>query len=267
MGETTTIPRSATATTAARAGDSTAIVTSVTDGDTLRILVGGVEERLRLIGINAPEAGECFSDRSADALAALVEGEGLRLERDESDRDRFGRLLRYVHVDDVFVNERLVEEGFAIARRYPPDTARADRLDDAQERAESERRGLWAPDACGATAEGRITIGEIRFDADGPDNENLADEWVELRNEGSSPVDLGGWQIKDESATHRYDVPGGFTLGAGTTVRLHTGCGADTRTDLYWCNEGSAIWNNDGDTVFVLDPAGNVVASESYSGS
>ena len=72
--------------------------------------------------------------------------------------------------------------------------------------------------------------------------------------------------IKDESASHRYSFPSGFTLGPGATVRLHTGCGSDTDTALYWCNQGSAVWNNSGDTVFVLDPSGNVVISESYSG-
>ena len=70
--------------------------------------------------------------------------------------------------------------------------------------------------------------------------------------------------MKDESASHRYNFSSGFSLDAGATVRLHTGCGTDTTSYLYWCNTGSAIWNNSGDTVFILDPNGNIVDSKSY---
>ena len=239
---------------------------SVTDGDTIRVRVGGIDERLRLIGINAPESGECYSDEATAALVDLVEGRDVRLERDVSDRDQFGRLLRYVVANGVFVNERLVAEGTALARRYPPDTARADTLEAAQQQAEADGRGLWADDACGAAATGNIAIGEIRFDADGNDNFNLNDEWIELANRGTAPVDLSGWGVKDESASHRYEFPAGFTLDPRAVLRLHTGCGSDDGASLYWCNEGSAVWNNSGDTVFVLDPSGNIVVSQRYSG-
>ena len=52
-------------------------------------------------------------------------------------------------------------------------------------------------------------------------------------------------------------------LAPGASVAVHTGCGRPTATDLYWCNEGSAVWNNSGDTAFLLDPAGNIAASRS----
>lgn len=257
----TTLP---TTTTAAPAAGVT--VLSITDGDTMRVLVDGVNEPLRLIGINAPEGGECMAPEAATRLAELVGDGPVVLESDVSDRDQFGRLLRYVYAGDVFVNEALVREGLAIARRYQPDTARAPELEAAQAEAEAAQVGMWAPDACGAAATGTIEIGHIRYDADGNDNFNLNDEWVEFLNPGSSPLDLTGWSVKDESASHRYPFPSGFTLGAGATVRLHTGCGDDTGSSLYWCSQGSAVWNNGGDTVFVLDPNGNIVVSESYQG-
>jgi hypothetical protein len=47
---------------------------------------------------------------------------------------------------------------------------------------------------------------------------------------------------------------------------LFTGCGSDTATERYWCNEDSAVWNNKGDTVFLKDPAGNTVVAETYRG-
>ncbi|NIM05287.1 MAG: hypothetical protein GTN65_06650, partial [Armatimonadetes bacterium] len=52
----------------------------------------------------------------------LVEGKEVRLERDVSETDRYGRLLRYVYVDDVLVNAELVKKGLAEVRSYPPDT-------------------------------------------------------------------------------------------------------------------------------------------------
>ncbi len=85
------------------------------------------------------------------------------------------------------------------------------------------------------------------------------------------PVDLSPIRAasKDESASHRYDFPIGFTLLGGETVAIRTGCEIDsegpseTGTDLFWC-WSSAIWNNDGDTAFLLDDSGNIVDSRSY---
>lgn len=106
-----------------------------------------------------------------------------------------------------------------------------------------------------------MEIVDLRLDADGDDVQNLNDEWVVVANKGESRIDLTGWRLKDESSSHRYDFPDGFTLGGHDQVRIRSGCGADGDGDLYWCASGSAIWNNDGDTAFLLDPAGNIVDS------
>jgi micrococcal nuclease len=242
-----------------------ASVTAVIDGDTVTVDLAGSTESLRLIGINSPENGECYSEQASARLVELVAGQEVRLVGDRSNRDQYGRLLRYVYLGDLFVNETLVREGYAIARRYEPDTAMASLLETAQAAAQDEEAGLWAPEACGATAGTTIRIGQIHYDAAGDDNTNLNDEWVEFVNGGSESVELTGWVVKDESASHRYPLPAGFVLGPGTTVRLHTGCGEDTASLLYWCNQGSAVWNNSGgDTVFLLDPNGNIAVSERY---
>jgi micrococcal nuclease len=104
---------------------------------------------------------------------------------------------------------------------------------------------------------------ELRYDAAGNDNENLNDEWVRFTNTGGSALDLEGWQVADTSATHRYRFSN-IVLPPGAAVTLYTGCGADTPDARYWCNTGSAVWNNDGDTVFLRDPAGNNVAVHEY---
>ncbi|WP_192498441.1 lamin tail domain-containing protein [Halorussus halophilus] len=83
------------------------------------------------------------------------------------------------------------------------------------------------------------------------DEETLNDEWVDITNEGSSVLDMSGFSLEDE-AGYDYVFPDSFTLGAGDTVRVHTGEGTDTATDLYW-GYGIGVWNDDGDTAYVYD--------------
>ena len=125
-------------------------VARIADGDTLRLTDG---RRIRLVQIDAPEPGsECFGNDAVDELAALAPpGSALELERDPAldDRDRFGRLLRYVHAADVNVNVALVERGAAAPYFFRGDRGRyADDLLDGAEEARAENRGLWG--ACPA---------------------------------------------------------------------------------------------------------------------
>jgi micrococcal nuclease len=244
-------------------------VASITDGDTIDVtLGGGAIATVRLIGTNSPESNECYGAQSTLVLAALVPaGSTIGMTQDVSDLDDFGRLLRYLWVGSMSVNEESVRRGAAISRRYPPDTAMSERLDAAQDAARAAGAGLWSPTACGPQVEATMNIVDVVFDAPGDDNENLNEEWVEVRNEGGSPVDMTGWGIKDESATHRYEFPASFTLAPEESVTVRTGCGVDFGTELFWCSQGSAVWNNSGDTVFLLDPSGNTHDSLSYGES
>jgi len=103
-----------------------AYVTRVIDGDSIQVLVDGKEEEVRYIGINAPEY---YSHERKAAEAAtrknqeLVEKQYVLLIKDVSERDKFGRLLRYVITADGFVNYELVKSGMAVVKEYPPDTA------------------------------------------------------------------------------------------------------------------------------------------------
>ncbi len=240
----------------------------VVDGDTLVVAGPGGEVTVRIVGINTPEGGECFYDEATDALAALVADRDLVLVADRSDVDQFGRALRYVETaDGVDVGAELVAGGFAIARRYPPDEARADRYAQLQRDAQAAGRGLWAPDACGASdLDGVEIVVEVEADAPGDDSVNLNGEWVRFTNAGSEPVDLDGWEVADESASHRYRFDD-LELDPGASVTLFSGCGADDDTSRYWCVSGSAVWNNDGDTVLLRDRQGNIVVSRSYAES
>ncbi|WP_321419941.1 lamin tail domain-containing protein [uncultured Methanomethylovorans sp.] len=88
---------------------------------------------------------------------------------------------------------------------------------------------------------------------------SLKEEYVKIKNSGSSSVDLTGWEIKDEDNKNTYTFPS-FQLEAGTTVILYTTEGSDTETELYW-GSGNPLWNNDGDTAFLYDSEGNLVDS------
>ena len=245
-------------------GETGNLVT-VVDGDTIRVIVDGVEERVRLIGIDTPESGECLADRATERLVELLgEGDAIELVRDESDRDQYDRLLRYIVVDGRFVNAALVAEGLALSRPYAPDTSRQDELDQAQTAAQEAAVGLWDRDACGAAVATDLEISEINENPPGNDTLVLNEEWVEIRNAGADTIDLSGWVVRDESASKRFPFPDGFALAPGAAVKIRSGCGIDSPTDLHWCQTGSAVWNNDGDTVFLLDSSGNIHLSVSY---
>jgi hypothetical protein len=106
----------------------------------------GVDLDPVLIGIDAPEVGDCLSQAATDYLAALVAGRSVRLVVDVSDRDQFDRLLRYVVISGTFVNAALVREGYATAVRFPPDTYLAPILEVAQAEAQAAERGIWGPE-------------------------------------------------------------------------------------------------------------------------
>ena len=134
-----------------------ATVTRVVDGDTIVVDIDGSEYKLRYIGINTPEVVdprrpvECFGQEARDYNEELVLGRTVGLEKDVSETDQFGRLLRYVWLGDEMVNATLVREGYAQASAYPPDVRYQDLLSSLQAEAAGEGRGLWG-EACQTTA-------------------------------------------------------------------------------------------------------------------
>ncbi len=120
-------------------------VVNVVDGDTVDIALDGREVRLRYIGIDTPERDEPFYRAATAANRALVGRRTVYLEKDVSETDRYGRLLRYVYTPDGrLVNEILVAEGHAHAATFPPDVRHTARLQAAQQRAQEAGLGMWA---------------------------------------------------------------------------------------------------------------------------
>ena len=101
-------------------------VTRIIDGDSIEVELDGEHFQVRYIGINTPEYYSKDQERAIEATKAnqrLVDGKQVYLFKDRSETDKYGRLLRYVVVADDFVNLELVQEGYAEAKEYPPDTA------------------------------------------------------------------------------------------------------------------------------------------------
>lgn len=231
----------------------TAIVESVIDGDTLRLENG---ERVRLIGINTPERGQPYYEEATAALRELAEGKTVRLERDVSEFDQYDRRLAYVYVGEVFVNEELVARGLAKAYPYEPDTSREDVFRRAELYAQDAGRGMWAMSAGSSDTAPGLAITFFQYDAPGDDTKNLTEEYFTLTNETDAVIHLTDYRVSD-TANHEYVFPS-FVLGAGKSVKVHTGTGSDSAADLYW-NSHETIWNNDGDTLYLYDHKGELV--------
>src|SRR3989344_1268163 len=120
------------------------LVTKVIDGDTLDL---NNDERIRMSGINTPETGECYYQEAKEKLAGLVLNKKVYLETDRSNEDKYGRLLRYIYLNEtdlVFVNGVLVEGGFArVYDKYKSDTKRYNELKKIEDIAKENNIGVW----------------------------------------------------------------------------------------------------------------------------
>jgi endonuclease YncB( thermonuclease family) len=122
----------------------TAQVRRVIDGDTIDVFLNDEVQRVRYIGMNTPERDEPCYDEATEANKDLVAGEIVLLVKDTSETDRFDRLLRYVYVDNTFVNAELVEQGFAEAALYRPDDEHYDMFREAEQVAAEAGLGCHA---------------------------------------------------------------------------------------------------------------------------
>ncbi len=129
-----------------------ATIVEVVDGDTVVVQVAGQTERVRLIGIDTPEATggflpvECYGDEATAFTTALLPvGTEVRLTRDTEARDRYDRLLAYVHrsEDGLFVNLEIAVQGYAEALVIEPNTTHASAFYSAAATARDQGLGLW----------------------------------------------------------------------------------------------------------------------------
>lgn len=133
-------------------------VTRVIDGDTIEVKMSGETYKVRLIGINTPESTtrvEPYGKEAAEFTKSQLLGKKVYLEKDVSETDKYGRLLRYVwlkkpseltdsEIRTKMFNAILVLEGYAQAATYPPDVKYAEYFAKYEAEARESSRGLWA---------------------------------------------------------------------------------------------------------------------------
>ena len=250
----------------ARESQESIKVSYIKDGDSI-VLDNG--EEIRLIGINAPEKGEKCYEEAKEFLEYFVLGKEITLERDVEDKDQYGRLLRYVFIDENNVNYRMIYNGFAHKYKYGSNVKYSFEFEEAENKAKEYEGCLWEKAEENYIEEECFTIMNFHFNAEGDDNYNLNDEYVVLRNKCDYQVDMTDWTIKDNTASHIYYFSQ-FIISDESLFTLYTGMGIDTNTELYWGRQEesyAAIWNNNGgDTLFLRDDMGNLVLTKSYEG-
>lgn len=125
-------------------------VDRVIDGDTIRVFVGEKSESVRLIGVDAPESTsktdkECYGPESTQFLKKIISNGRVRLEYDETqgERDKYGRLLRYVWLGDVMVNEQIIISGHGKEYTYNAPYKYRDLFIDAEVIARNTTNNIW----------------------------------------------------------------------------------------------------------------------------
>lgn len=120
------------------------LVAGIIDGDTVE-LSGG--DKLRLLGIDSPERGNPLYDSAATILASLVFDKTVRVTYSKRRRDRYGRMLGYLFIDTVCINEAVLKSGMANIYLFNDnlgDSIRIRGLLNAQKEAMANKRGIWS---------------------------------------------------------------------------------------------------------------------------
>jgi len=130
------------------AGALQATLVKVVDGDTIDVTIGGQALTVRYVGIDTPERGEPGYKAAAAANQALLGSGDLWLAQDKTDKDRYGRLLRFVYTDrGVFVNEQMIIQGWAQPLEFKPDITLAVEFRQLAIEAAQAKRGFWSGDS------------------------------------------------------------------------------------------------------------------------
>lgn len=132
-------------------------VVKVVDGDTIAVKINGKKTTVRLIGINTPETVDprkpvqCFGKEASNHAKEILTGKEVKLVADptQDDKDKYGRLLRYVFLaDGTNFNLQQIAEGYAFEYTYDIPYQYQPEFKQAQQQARENNKGLWAKDTC-----------------------------------------------------------------------------------------------------------------------
>jgi len=226
-------------------------VVDVVDGDTITVWLDGLLVMVKYIGVDAPESisrleylGREARDRNRD----LVFGRDVLLYRDETDRDRFDRLLRYVFIDGRLINYELVSQGYAHALDEPPDSACALLFKNAEDNVKKQALGIWAPHTP-HSEQSFATTNIIIYSL------SKQEEFVDLQNAGDTAVDLKGWKLVSELDKEECKLNG--IIHPYEIVRIFSG----KDQPGFSCGFDKPIWNDkEPDPAVLYNPDGIEVA-------
>jgi micrococcal nuclease len=127
------------------------------DGDTIVVDIDGRQEKIRYLGINTPETVDprkpvqCFGHEASNRMKSLLKGGRVVLvaSPNREDRDKYGRLLRYVELPDgTDLNLKMLQDGYAYEYTFGTPYSRQDAYRAAEASARAANRGLWSPQTC-----------------------------------------------------------------------------------------------------------------------
>lgn len=208
------------------------VVEYVVDGDTFKITYEGQLTSVRIIGINTPEtidprkSVECFGQEASNYLKARLSGQTVKLAADptQTDRDKYGRLLRYVYLSDQDIGLEMIQKGYGFEYTYDIPYQNQINYKQAQEEATANQVGLWASDTC------------VKPQTTAPTPAPAAQNHVTDDNSSNVSNNTANCQIKgniNSSGEHIYHLPG---------QRFYHRTQIDTSTGERWfCSENEAI--------------------------
>ncbi len=229
-------------------------VVGVVASTIIDVLIDGVEYRVKYLLIDTPafedpERGTApFGLEALEINRQLVAGQTVALEKDVSDVDEVGRLLRYVYVGDLMINEELIRQGVAWVNPVPPDTRYQSRFEQVQQDAQAAGVGVWSlASSVGPTPPAPAQVVIIAVDD--------VEEYVDLQNVGNSPQDLTGWRLLSERDGQSCTFEG-VTMQPGESLRVWALLADSTRVG-YNCGFAQNIWSNtEPDAAVLFNPEG-----------
>ncbi len=254
------------------AGLTLCTVTNVVDGDTIDVSNCSDPGRIRLILIDTPEIspGECYGKEASEYTKSRLLNRQVGLEKDVSNKDRFGRNLRYIWIDGELFNESIVRDGFAALAVYPPDVKYQVRIAAAESFAQSASIGLWlicggvgvpgtptpiqsatptstpSPTPFGTATPSPTTTGLCQAATATINALDKVLEYVTVSGSGN----LNGWYLISTRGNQRFDFPANFTLSGSVQVRSGTPFFPNSPSQLWWTSAN--MWNNSDDDDAIL---------------